>query len=150
MADISPRRVEWRSALAVKILRWLGWVVGASLIVLGTARILFPSGTIPGAAAMTASLDTEIRTGGVFLIAFGSAYLWAVRQPTIAAVPLRILAVIMALLAGVRAISFVESGPPHWAFIMSAAVELLAALLTWWYSTMGHPDYPRRAASPSG
>lgn len=120
----------------IKILRVLGGAVGIALIALGVGRVLFSIATIPGSSAVNASLDTEIRSDGVLLIAFGCAYVWAVHRWPIPTALLRFLAATMALLAVARVISMVDAGVPHWIFATSAAVELMAAVLTYWYSTM--------------
>ena len=118
------------------ILKGLGWVVGGVLVVLGVARILFPVATIPGADTLAATVDSETRAGGVLLIAFGGAYIWAVRRSPIPSGVLRCLALIMALPVVSRVISMVVVGIPHPLFVVFTVVEFAAAALTYWYSTM--------------
>jgi hypothetical protein len=120
----------------IRTLKVLGWVAGISLIALGIGRMLFSVATIPGGGAVNPTIDTETRAGGALLIAFGVAYVWAVRQSPIPSALLRFLAIAMALLAVSRVISIVAAGMPHWIFVVSTVVEFAAAALTYWYSTM--------------
>ncbi|MGV0771251.1 DUF4345 domain-containing protein [Mycobacterium syngnathidarum] len=128
--------------MIIKILRMLGGAVGIALIALGVGRVLFSTATIPAGGAVNASLDTEIRADGVLLIVFGCAYVWAVQHWPIPTALLRFLAASMALLAVARLISMIDAGVPHWIFMTSAGVELMAAVLTYWYSTMRKQGQP--------
>jgi hypothetical protein len=120
-----------------RTLKVLGWVVGVALIALGVGRMLFSMATIPGGGAVNPTVDTETRAGGALLIALGIAYVWAMRQSPIPSALLRFLALTMALLAVSRVISIVDVGMPHWIFVVGGGVEFIAAVLTYWYSTMG-------------
>jgi hypothetical protein len=123
--------------LIFRILKVFGWIAGITLIVLGIGRVLFSMATIPGGGAVNPTVDTETRAGGALLIAFGIAYVWAMRRSPIPSTLLRFLALTMALLAASRLISMVDAGMPHWIFVVSTVVEFTAAALTYWYSTMG-------------
>lgn len=120
-----------------RILKVLGWVAGITLIALGVGRVLFSMATIPGGGAVNATVDTETRAGGALLIAFGIAYVWAMRRSPIPSTLLRFLALTMALLAVSRLISMVDAGMPHWIFVVSTGIEFTAAALTYWLATMG-------------
>jgi hypothetical protein len=120
-----------------RTLKVLGWVVGIALIALGAGRMLFSMVTIPGGGAVNPTVDTETRAGGALLIALGVAYVWAMRQSPIPSALLRFLALTMALLAVSRVISIIDVGMPHWIFVVGGIVEFIAAVLTYWYSTMG-------------
>lgn len=123
--------------MIIRILKVLGWVVGVSLVALGVGRMLFAMVTIPGGGAVNATVDTETRAGGALLIALGVAYVWAMRRSPIPSALLRFLALTMALLAVSRVISIIAVGMPHAIFVVGGVVELIAAALTYWYSTMG-------------
>jgi hypothetical protein len=122
--------------MVIKTLKLLCWVAGATLIALGISRILFSMATVPGGGSVNPTLDNEIRTAGALLIAFGIAYIWAARRSPIPSALLRVLAMTMALLAVARVISMIETGLPHWVFTVFTVIELIAAVLTYWYSTM--------------
>ncbi|WP_396913774.1 DUF4345 domain-containing protein [Mycolicibacterium sp.] len=122
--------------MIIRTLRVLGWIVGSCLVGLGVGRILFPVATIPGATAMNATVDSETRAGGALLIALGVGYLWAVRRSPIPATLLRFLALGMGLLALTRVVSIVATGVPHPIFVVAMVVEIVASVLTFWYSTL--------------
>lgn len=114
----------------------LGWVVGVTLIALGVGRVLLSMDTIPGAGAVNPTVDCETRSAGALLIALGIPYVWAVRRSPIPSAPLRLFAMTMALLVVARVISMIDTGLPHGVFVASTVVEFVAAVLTYWYSTM--------------
>lgn len=122
--------------MIIKTLKVGGWVVGVSLISLGIGRILFCVATIPGGGAVNATLDSESRASGALLIAVGLGYIGAMRRSPIPSPLLRLLAITMALLVVARVISIIETGMPHPIFVAAAGVEFVAAVLTYWYSTM--------------
>ncbi|MBA0047370.1 DUF4345 domain-containing protein [Mycobacterium sp. NPDC050853] len=124
--------------MIIRTLKTLGWIVGLALIALGAGRILFPAATIPGGGAMNATLDSETRAAGALLVAFGAAYVWAVRTSPIPSALLKYLALTMGLLATARVVSMVANGIPHNVFVAAAAIEFAAAALTYWYSTMNN------------
>ncbi|WP_285030745.1 DUF4345 domain-containing protein [Mycolicibacterium sp. lyk4-40-TYG-92] len=123
--------------MIARALNLLGWFVGLSLVVLGAARIALPVATILGSEAMSASVDSETRAGGVLLIGLGFAYLWAVRQLRVPVMLLRVLALTMGGLALSRLLSIVVVGMPHPVFVAAAGAEFAAAALTLWYSAIG-------------
>jgi len=124
------------NAAIFRILKGFCWVSGITLIVLGIGRVLFSMATIPGGGAVNATVDTETRAGGALLIAFGIAYVWAMRRPAIPSTLLRFLALTMALLAVSRLVSMVDAGLPHPIFVVSTGVEFAAAALTYWLAAM--------------
>jgi Domain of unknown function (DUF4345) len=130
--------------MIIKALKVGGWLVGASLISLGVGRMLFCMTTIPGGGAVNATLDSESRASGALLISVGFGYIWAMRRSPIPSPLLRLLATSMALLVVARVISIIETGLPHPIFVAAAVVELVAAALTYWYSTM-RDDQPTRS-----
>jgi hypothetical protein len=101
--------------------------------------------SIPGGSPVNPTVDNETRAAGALMIAFGLAYIWAVRQSPIPSLLLRLLAMTMGLLAVTRAVSMVVAGMPHWIFIVFTVLESIAAVLTYWYSTM---RYDQPAATP--
>ncbi len=123
--------------MAIKILKMLGWLAGITLIALGVGRILFSMTTVPGGGAVNPTVDNESRAAGALLVAFGLAYIWAVRRSPIPSALLRVLAMTMALIAVARVISMIETGLPHWVFTVFTGIEFIAAALTYWYSTLG-------------
>jgi hypothetical protein len=130
--------------MVIKTFKLLCWVAGTTLIALGVTRILFGMATVPGGGSVNPTLDNEIRTAGPLLISFGIAYIWAARRSPIPFALLRLLAMTMALLAVTRVISMIETGLPHWVFTVFTVIELIAAVFTYWYSTMGD-DQPATA-----
>ena len=122
--------------MIVRTLKILGWVTGVSLIALGAGRIFFPLETIPGAGAVTATMDSETRAAGALLIALGDGYLWAIRKAEIPVVAVRFLAASMALLALTRVVSIIAVGLPDPVFVVAGVVEFVAAGLTYWYSCL--------------
>ena len=123
-----------------KTLKIFGWVIGFSLLALGVGRMIFPVETIPGSGPMNATMDTETRAGGALLIGLGYLYIWAVQQPRIPVHLVRVLALVMAGLFVSRLISVAAVGLPHPIFIVGAAVEFIAAALTFAYSMLGSDD----------
>lgn len=134
--------------MVIKTPKLLGWIVGIVLIALGISRILFSTASIPGGGPVNPTVDNESRAAGALMIAFGLAYIWAVRRSPIPLALLRLLAMTMGLLAVARVISMAVSGMPHWTFTAFAVVEFIAAAITYWYSTMGgeHPGQTRPTA----
>lgn len=122
--------------MTVKTLKVLGWVVGISLIALGVGRLFLPMTTMPGSGLMNPTVDAETRAAGALLVGFGAAYIWVVRQAVVPVVLLRFLAAVMALLAASRIVSIIAVGMPHPFVIAGFVVEVIAAGLTYWYSTM--------------
>ena len=66
----------------VRTLKILGWVTGVSLMVLGAGRIFFPLETIPGAGAVTATMDSETRAPISTLSASASTTFVISRNPS--------------------------------------------------------------------
>ncbi|MGV0635256.1 DUF4345 domain-containing protein [Mycolicibacillus trivialis] len=121
----------------VRALRLFCWAAGVTLIVLGVGRMAFSMDTIPGGGLANPTVDSETRAAGALLISVGIAYVWSARRPRIPVAALRILALTMALLVVARIISMLVAGLPHGVFVAFTAVELLAAVLTYWYSVLG-------------
>lgn len=122
--------------MKIKTLRLLGWLAGITLIAVGVSRLLFSMAAVPGGGPVNPTVDSESRAAGPLLIAFGLAYIWAMRQSPIPSALLRLLAATMALLAVARVISMIETGMPHWVFTAFAVLEFAAAAVTYWYSTL--------------
>jgi peptidoglycan/LPS O-acetylase OafA/YrhL len=129
----------------IKTLKLLGCIAGITLIACGVSRILFSIAAVPGGGAVNPTVDNESRAAGALLITFGLAYIWAMRRSPMPSALLRTLAMTMALIAVARVISMIETGLPHWIFTVFTVVEFIAAVLTYWYSTL---EDDQSAATP--
>ncbi len=112
----------------------LGWLFGLPLVVIGTARIISSLSLVPGAQAVDATVDSETRAAGPLLIAYGAAFLWAMRRDPPPVTSIRMLGAVTGLMGLSRVVSMAAAGAPHWLFIYATVIEFVCAGLAFWYA----------------
>ncbi|MGW6915816.1 DUF4345 domain-containing protein [Kitasatospora sp. NPDC054939] len=115
-----------------KTLRVLSWVMGVACVLIGLGHVLGGNAAIPGAEDAGATVDSLGRFLGAMFTGYGLAWIWAARQPTVPAGPVRWLTAAFALGAAGRLFSLAVEGRPHGFQIALTVLELALPPVYFW------------------
>jgi peptidoglycan/LPS O-acetylase OafA/YrhL len=102
---------------------------GGAIVVIAATLVLLGPTVLPGAGAVSATIDSEMRFQAVFFLAYGTAILWFGRRWRDNVREICALLAIFFIGGIARLISLIAAGPPDPFFVAMTSIELLFPLL---------------------